>query len=453
MVALLRPMTALFLSAAIVLCGNGLETVLLPIRAAIQNFTRLEIGLIGSAYWLGITIGCILCPRIIARVGYIRAFTVFTAVATVSPLLEAIWQIPVLWWVLRGLVGVCFAGILTVLESWLNGTTANDMRGRVLSAYTMTNFGVIIIGQQLLNLASPAGFQLFTVSAILFSLASVPLALTLSSPPAAPREPAIRPAWLYRISPAAVIGSAGAGLANGAFWALGPVYATATGLSVSQAAGFMSCAVLGGALAQWPIGRWSDKADRRLALVGMTLAASVLGLLLFIGPGLWAFMELLFAFLFGAAALPVYSISLAHANDHASAAESVDVSSNLLLIFAISAIAGPVFGSFFAGVGAGAGGLFFYTALVHLIVAGLVYLRMRTREPVPPELRDAYVPLPQKSSMQVYELDPRAAPEDGEEAEGEPGGVSGQRPLLSSPEEAVQPKHAEQGKFGDPDQH
>jgi MFS family permease len=256
----------------------------------------------------------------------------------------------------------------------------------------------------------------------------VPLALTLSSPPTAPRQPRLRPTWLWRISPAAVLGSAGSGLANGAFWALGPVYATAGGRPVSQVALFMSCAVLGGALAQWPIGKWSDFIDRRRVLMIITLTASLLGLLLCLASGNWVYAQLVLAFLFGASALPVYSISLAHANDHATAAESVDVSSNLLLIFATAAIAGPVFGSLFSG-GVGAGGLFLYTALVHLGLAGFIYLRMRARGPVPPEERDAYVAMPQKSSVQLYELDPRSAPETKEE---QPGANS--PPLLVSPE-------------------
>ncbi len=428
MVATIRPMVALFLSAAIVLCGNGLETVLLPLRAEIEGFTRLEIGLIGSAYWLGITVGCILCPRIIARVGPPRAFTVFTAVATVSPLLEAIWQYPAFWWFLRALTGVCFAGILTVLESWLNSTATNDTRGRVLSAYTITNFGVIIIGQQLINLASPAGFELFTVSAILFSLAAVPLALTLSQPPTAPRQVKPRPLWLYRISPAAVIGCVGAGLANGAFWALGPVYATASGLPVSLVAFFMTFTVLGGALAQWPVGKWSDTQDRRRVLMAITLGAGAIGLLLFLLSGAPPTVKLLLGFAFGACALPVYWISVAHANDYVTASESVEVSSNLLLIFAASAIAGPVLGSAFSS-GLGVGGLFLYTALIHMLVAGLVYLRMRARAPVPAEQKDAYVAVPTKSSVQVFELDPRSTPTG--DAAAEPGG-SGPS-LLASP--------------------
>lgn len=418
MVGLIRPVTALFVSAAIVLCGNGLETILLPFRADLEQFTRLEIGLIGSAYWLGITIGCLFCPRIIARVGHPRAFTVFTAVATLSPLLEAIWQAPPFWWLLRGLTGVCFAGILTVLESWINSVAPNGQRGRILATYTIVNFTAIIIGQQFMGAANPASFQLFSISAMLFSLAAVPLALTLTPSPSAPRQAHPRPAWLWKLSPGAVMGCVGAALANGAFWALGPVYAKASGLSGSLVAAFMTSAVLGGALAQWPIGKWSDFTDRRRVLMFLALGAGVVGVLLFLLSNGPLTAKLALGFLFGTCALPIYWISVAHANDYVEASESVDVSSNLLLIFAASAIAGPVFGSF-ASSAAGSGGLFLYTAVIHLILAAFIYLRIKSRAPVPPDERDAFVPIPQKSSLSVFELDPRASAE-GEKARGKP---------------------------------
>jgi len=420
MVGLLRPLTALFVSAGIALCGNGLETILLPFRADLEGFTGLEIGLIGSAYWLGVTIGCFACPGVVARVGHARAFTVFTAIATLSPLLEAIWQAPLFWWTMRGLAGVCFSGILMVLESWINSAAPNAQRGRVLGAYTITNFGGIVAGQQLLGLASPAGFQLFSISAMLFSLAAVPLSLTLTPTPSVPRRPMPRPLWLWKLSPAAVIGCIGGGLANGAFWALGPIYAKTSGLPASLVAAFMTCATLGGALAQWPVGKWSDLSDRRSVLATISLSASFLAVLLFFAAGQQGLGKLVLAFLFGASALPVYWVSIAHANDYVEASESVDVSSNLLLIFAVSAIAGPVLGSLTASI-AGSGGVFLYTAIVHVLLAGFVVYRTKMRAPIPLPDRDPFVPMPEKSSQSVFELDPRAGSGNSEAKTPAPG--------------------------------
>jgi MFS family permease len=202
----------------------------------------------------------------------------------------------------------------------------------------------------------------------------------------------------------------------------------------------MTFVVLGGALAQWPVGKWSDTQDRRRVLIVVTLAASVTGVLLFALTGGPAVLKLLLGLAFGASALPVYWVSVAHANDHAAAGESVEVSSNLLLIFATSAIAGPVFGSLFSAW-LGTGGLFLFTALVHLAIAGLVYLRMQARGPVPQEEKDAFAPVPAKSSVQVFELDPRSVPSNNESEETTANG----RRLLLSPDKPNSPD-AEGGK-------
>ena len=281
--SVIRPITALLLSAGIVLAGNGLEGMLLPLRGTLQGFSEIEIGLIGSAYNTGLMIGCLVCPRIIGRVGHIRAFAVFTAIATISPLIEAIWVTPTVWWLFRGLTGMCVAGIMNAVESWLTSVATNANRGQVMSTYTVVNFGSVIVGQQLINSGTLAGTELFSLVAILFSLAAVPLALTLTPHPAPPRQPRLRIVQLWRVSPAAVAGSLGAGLANGAFWALVPVYGKESGLPVTIIPVFASLVLLGGAIAQWPMGRLSDRLDRRRVLVGLCLGAAAFALGLVLG--------------------------------------------------------------------------------------------------------------------------------------------------------------------------
>jgi MFS family permease len=411
----IKSIMLLLLSAGIVLGGNALEGVLLPLRADIEGFTRLQIGLITSSYYGGLMIGCLVCPWAIARAGHIRAFAVFTSIATIGPLVEPVWPVPAVWWVVRGVTGLSFAGILTVFESWLNGVATNQTRGRVLSIYTVTNFSVIVIGQQLINVGDPKNFELFSLSAFMFSLATVPLALTAGAAPSIPRRPKLRLFWLTGVSPASVVGCAGAGLANGAFYALAPLYAKDMGLPVSLTAFFVTCAILGGALAQWPLGKLSDRFDRRLVMIFLTGIASISGLALFL-PGaqiglslpsqLPAVLMFLLALTFGACALPIYWITLAHANDHVKPEQSVDVSSNLLFIFAIMAVAGPVCASIFMNEN-GAPGLFLWTAGVHVAVTLLIMLCMLIRRPTSPGKRDPYVSMPKEFTPAVYALDPR----------------------------------------------
>lgn len=414
MTALIKPITALLLSAAIILAANGLEGVLLPLRGAMERFSDMEIGLIGSAYFAGFTLGCFSGPRVIARVGHIRAFTVFAAIAALSPLIEAMWPQPPLWWALRVMTGICFAGILNTVESWLTSVATNANRGQLMGAYAFINFCSLMLGQQLINLGSPGDFRLFSLVAILCSLAGVPLALTLSRPPAPPLRPRLRLRKIYAVSPASVAGCLGAGLANGAFWALGPVYARDSGLPDFQVAAFVSLAVAGGALAQWPIGRLSDRFDRRIVLAGLCMAAALIGLSLFVLPAETpASLRLTLAAMFGIGALPVYPVSFAHANDHSERDEAVSVSSNLLLLFGLGAIAGPVAAAALKAH-LGAGSLFLYTAAIHLLVALAVVYRISRRAPPREKERPGYEDLPISTTPAIFELalpDARPDPE------------------------------------------
>lgn len=402
MVSIIRPITALLLSAGIVLAGNGLEGVLLPLRGAIQGFGTIEIGLIGSAYHAGLMIGCLICPRIIGRVGHIRAFAVFTAIATMSPLIEAIWPIPPVWWAFRGLTGVCVAGILNAVESWMTSVATNENRGQVMSIYTIVNFGSVTVGQQFINLSDPLGFQLFSLVAILFSFAAVPLALTLTPHPPAPRMPRLRIGQLYRVSPAAVAGCFGAGFANGAFWSLAPVYAKDSGMPLGLIPLFVSLVVIGGALAQWPMGRISDRIDRRAVLIALALcsAATAIAMITLAGDAVGPRLGL--AWLFGLGALPIYWVSFAHANDLAEPGEAVDVSSSLLLLFAVGAIIGPVLAALAMSL-IGPEALFIHTACVHVLVALAVAYRMTRRAPLPPRLRISYEALPKSNTPAGFE--------------------------------------------------
>jgi MFS family permease len=60
----------------------------------------------------------------------------------------------------------------------------------------------------------------------------------------------------------------------GAFWGLGPTYAGQLGLDRSGIAWFMVATIMGGALLQWPLGRLSDRMDRR---IGLALACALAG--------------------------------------------------------------------------------------------------------------------------------------------------------------------------------
>ncbi len=372
---------ALMLSVAILLMGNGLLGTLVPVRANLELFSGIDIGILGSCYFVGFTLGCLSGPLLIARVGHIRTYLAFVCVASTAALVHALVVDPWTWWLMRATTGFCFSVLFIVIESWLNERSDNATRGTVFSIYMVINLTVLMIGQMMLTLSNPQTFSLFAIAAILFSLAALPVAMTKSQSPEP--IPVVLPRLfrLYGLSPVGCLGCFAVGLANGAFWSLGPVFAMDRGLNTSGIALFMSAVVLGGAVGQWPLGKVSDLVDRRYVIlancVGAALAAIVLSLL----PLSSQTPMLIAAFGFGAFALPLYALSVAHANDFTSPTDYVETSSGLLLVLGLGSSIGPTLSSLLDSLTKGQA-LFAYTAVIHVLIGGFVVWRITRRAPV-----------------------------------------------------------------------
>lgn len=381
MIATIATIFALLLSVAILLTGNGLLITLLPVRAGMEGFTTFQIGLMGSAYFFGFAVSCLIAPFMIRRVGHIRSFTTMVSVATGAALTHSLTFIPAVWWILRALTGFCFAGLYMVVESWLSERSSNENRGLIFSIYSIISWSFISIGQLMITVSDPAGFTPFCLVGILISLAAAPVALTSAPVPDPIDTVKIRLTRLYRLAPVGMAGCLAYGLATGSFYALGPIFAKQSGLDISGLAFFMSTAVLAGAVGQAPLGFISDKMDRRRIIFIVCLAASTaaIGMIFFnriLDRGI-----IFFAFLFGGFSFPLYGLSIAHANDRVSPKDLVETASGLLLVYGIGAVIGPFLASTLMSL-IDVKGLFVFTFLVHAAMAVFTLLMMRQREPV-----------------------------------------------------------------------
>lgn len=392
--------------------GDGLQATLLGVRASLESFETTATGLLMSAFYVGFLGGSILTPRLVAKVGHIRVFGALASVASAAALIHAIFVSPVAWSGLRLVSGFCFAGLYIVAESWLNERATNQTRGQLLSIYMLVTYGGLAVGQLFLNLADPLGTELFILISVLISLALVPLLLSAREAPGftAPAKLGLRD--LYRLSPLGVVGTAAAGMSAAILFSMGPVFAEAMGLSVPQISFWMTAAVLGCVVLQWPIGSLSDRFDRRRVLTVVTfLGAMAPVAMVDAGPDrLW--LMLLCIGLFGGLSLPMYALAVAHANDYLEPDEMVAASGGLVLVGGIGAVLGP------ASTAAimtwlGPEGFLYSLATVHVAVGLFALYRMTRRPAKAAEDQGDYQPVRPQAS--VIALDWAHESEDGAE--------------------------------------
>ena len=402
---------AILLSTSILIVGNGLIGTLIPVRASLEGFSELAIGFVGSVYFAGFTLGCLGGPRLIGRVGHSRAFAVGAGIAAAATLFQSMFVTVFMWAAMRTLFGVSAAILYMVIESWLNERATNEIRGRIFSAYLTVNYSSLVIGQMLFATARPTSFALFNLCAIFYALSLIPVSATSLPQPKPAPVPVLRPFRFFRLAPVGVAGCIAVGLANSAIWTFAPIYAGGHGLSKGWIAVFMSAFTLGGAAIQVPLGRLSDRLDRRIIIAAVSFLSAGLGVALWKFGGHDRLTTLCLMTAFGVTVLPLYGLSVAHSNDRIPREDFVETSATLLLINSLASMLGPMLAAIVTDH-AGMASLFLYTAAVHcaMVVFTLVRLRMTDAEV---EHHDRFVPMPAQPMSASLSLDPRGA-ESGE---------------------------------------
>jgi len=396
----LGTVVSLLLSYGLLLLANGLFSTLLGVRTQVEGFSTTLVGFIVAAYFMGLLFGGLFAGRVVTRVGHIRSFAAFASLMSVSALLFPILVTPIAWMMLRMLGGFCMAGMIMVTESWLNEAASNKTRGQILSFYMTTNYFAAGCGQFLLTAGDPSQFQLFSLASIIFSLALLPVLLTRAKAPVPVRSKRMHVWTLYRIAPLGVFGVFCCGLINSSIHGLSPVYATNMGFSEAQLSTFMAAIIMSGLFLQLPIGHLSDRIGRGPLLVYIPVLVALAAISM-----VYAYeytLILIGAMVFGAFVFTLYSLAAATANDMVNADQRVQVAGALLITYGAGAVTGPILAGQFMSL-LGPQGLFFYFALICLLLSTFAIM-MRRRRAGSPDKRKPFVAVPasQSTSNQLY---------------------------------------------------
>ena len=386
---------ALFLGISFIMLGHGLQSTLLGVRAVEEDFATIATGIVMSGYYIGMLMGSIIAPQIIKNVGHVRVFGAAASTASIAILLHPLAINPIIWLFLRIITGICLASIYVTAESWLNDKATNKNRGKLFSIYMVVLFGGGSLGAFLLNVWPVTTIQPFVLVSILLSLSMVPILITIGSAPdfSIPKKVGLR--RIYKNSPLAVISSIGVGCVHGAIFMTGAIYTKTIGLSTLEISVFVFIIYFAGSAAQWPMGWVSDRMDRRKLIIISTFVAGLIATTI---PMAYEISLLLFFFtvaLFSISCLPLYSVTVAHANDFLKKDEMVAASGTLVLLNGAGCMMGPILVSvmmWFFGSHS-----YFYTIAVLHVSVGLFALYRTTVRPAPdPSKTKSHVVIPRR---------------------------------------------------------
>ncbi len=393
---------ALLLGMGLLQIGNGMQGTLLGIRGEIEGFSTFEMSIVISAYFAGFLGGSRMAPGMIRRVGHVRVFAALASLISAVMILYPTVTDPWVWTAGRVLIGFCFSAVYVTAESWLNHAASNESRGQALSAYMIVQTAGIVIAQGLLLTADPSGYVLFVIPSILVSIAVTPILLSISPTPAFDRTQPTSLKDLLSFSPLGFVGMFLLGGVFAAQFGMSAVYGTRAGLSVAEISTFVSMFFIGALVLQFPIGWVSDRMDRRVVIISVSIiggAGTLLGALFgHIFPAL-----LVSAFVMGGASNPLYSLLIAHTNDFLDPDQMAGASGGLIFVNGLGAIAGPLITGSAMDI-VGPAGFFWFCLTLFAALALYGLYRATQRESLSAEETSSYVAISPVAGAMAVEV-------------------------------------------------
>lgn len=335
---------ALILATSLIQLANGFFTTLVSLRLHLESFNPAFEGLILSAYFIGFTVGSVVCGGIIQRIGHIRGYAAFGGIVIGAAVGMSLFVGEIPWALLRAAVGFGCVGLFVATESWLNAKSAPAARGKVFSIYMVGTFLALGIGQLLVGRLPLEGGGPINIIVVLFAIALVTVAMTRAEPPPIVREVELPYGELSRKAPLAVMGSAIAGMITACVYAVVPAWMLAHGISQHTIGLVMLSVVLGGLALQVPVGLLSDRMDRRLLICILAVALAVTASALAVVPRRLDIVLPLGALL-GGLMSTIYPVSVSLALDKMAGERVVAVSGRLILVTGLGSTVGPFVGN------------------------------------------------------------------------------------------------------------
>ncbi|MFI4956816.1 MAG: MFS transporter [Gammaproteobacteria bacterium] len=396
------------LSILVLVLGNGVSVSLTTVIMNTHAASNISIAVVSSMGFLGVILGSCICQSVIIRTGHVRAYMIFALLCMVACIGQGlIYNVPA-WVVFRLLNGISLAGMYIIIESWLLGLSNSENRGRVLGVYMLSFYAGQSMSQWLLDIPGATALFLLSVIAFCTAVSIVPLISTRFTPPKAEATMGMSVGYVSRRALLGVAGCLGSGMILSVIYSFVPKFLIYVGHGDSVADA-MFAVILGGTLMQYPIGKMSDKFDRRWVLAFASLACALVGGLIALHYQNLSILIPL-CFLLGGSSFLIYPISIAYTVDRMDPGHVLVAVSVLYIVYAVGSVVGPLLVVPFLYI-SDLTGYFIYIGIAGLGLA-VACLFDRLHVPQQPVHEVDFVPVPQ-TSIEAPHLDPRVH-EEGE---------------------------------------
>ncbi|MBR9829073.1 MAG: MFS transporter [Oceanospirillales bacterium] len=337
---------ALFASLSLLIIGNSFLITLLGLRFSLLGIDPSTIGIVMVCYSAGFVIGSLYADRVVRRVGHIRAFAVFAALAGMAALIYPMTYNVWFWGLLRALGGLSIAALFIIIESWFSAVATNSNRSTIFSLYQIAAYSAAAGGQLLIGNGNPINYTLFSLAALFIVAGIIPLSLSrMQSPEIHENTERMSLLQLIRLAPLGVVAAFTSGIFLGSFYALVPLFASLTGLASDQVSIYMFASILTAMLFAWPIGWICDRAKRSHVLLAISTLAAVActaNILVIDMAFTWRLVALCACM---GLASTIYSIAVAITNDMMDSSQIIAASSGLMLSYGLGSVLGPLLSS------------------------------------------------------------------------------------------------------------
>lgn len=387
------------ISLGVIMLGNGLMNVLLPVRLGQEGSSATLVASMWATYALGQILGAFRIDPFITRVGHIRAYAVFASGTAASTLALGFLFNPSVWLLMRFITGFCTSGLFLIIESWLIASGDKSTRGRILSIYMIVLYGCQSAGSLLLDLFSIESILHFTTAAILSSLSVIPICMTRAKDPKLEEPEVLNIYSLYKISPTGVLGCFSSGMITGSIYGLHPYFLRAIKFGSHQVALIMFATVFGAGMMQYPVGKFSDSFDRRRVMIIMSVLSGICSLIISFIDSNFLTTTIVMSFFLGGFCFTLYPISINHACDSIDSKAILAATQGLLFAYSIGSSFGPLISSGFMSF-MGPRGMFIFFILLTGMLAFFFQIRSKIR-PVEESEKQDFVNVPSTTPVGV----------------------------------------------------